>query len=137
MSDLCGRSGGYCPHHPKSGTAAPCAYRQQHYGGQPIAIVCGAAALTQNPPPTFKRKVSGTSIDPFDLVVVDEVRFTGFLGGFGPKPYVVAVEGLGFVAGLARTKENEPTVASIAGIAGANCELRSRAWKICGNGPFR
>lgn len=114
VSDLCGHSGGYCPHHPKSGVATPCTYRRQHYGDQPIVIVCGAAALTQNSPPTFHRKVNDISIGPFDLIVVDEVRFTGFLGGFGPKPYIIAADSFSFAAELARVKEKEPSVSSIA-----------------------
>ena len=115
VADLCGSpKRGYCPHHPKSSAASPCAHRLQRYDNEPIVMICGAEALTHAPPPTFNRKINGEPIAPFDLVVVDEIRLTGFLGGFGPTPTVVPAAALEFVARLALPKETTPSISSIA-----------------------
>lgn len=79
--------------------------------GTPIVIICGSGALTQAPPAVFQRSCRfedrNIPVDPFDLLVLDEVRIDGFLGGFERKLYVVKIATIDRWVRLARTRRGE------------------------------
>jgi hypothetical protein len=74
-------------------------------------IICGSGALTQPPPPVFLRSLrvgeKNVPVDCFDLLVIDEVRVDGLLGGFGGKPYVVEAATIDHWVRFAQTRRGE------------------------------
>ena len=90
LGSLCGSSkrGSLCPHNPDAGGA--CAYRRQLRAAPQIWIV-PAVMLTKAVPIPLRRDAVTTMIDDrpfaahppaFDILVLDEAPFLGFLGGF-------------------------------------------------------
>ena len=102
IGSLCGssRRGSLCPHHPEAGGA--CAYLRQRQADPQIWIV-PAAMLTKAVPAVMQRKavkfqVGGRAYaahpPAFDLLVLDEAPFLGFLGGFDGDGFHVPLEWL-------------------------------------------
>jgi hypothetical protein len=102
ISSLCGSSkrGSLCPHHPEAGGG--CAYLRQRQDTPQIWIV-PAAMLTKAVPGALQRDAVVVEIDgrpyaahppAFDLLVLDESPFLGFLGGFDGDGFHVPLDWL-------------------------------------------
>ena len=102
IGSLCGSSkrGSLCPHHPEAGGA--CAYLRQRQADPQIWIV-PAAMLTKAVPGVMQRKAVEFQVGgrpyaahppAFDLLVLDEAPFLGFLGGFDGDGFHVPLDWL-------------------------------------------
>jgi hypothetical protein len=88
----------FCPHHPKVARDAGCGYRIQQKAGVRVWVI-PAAMLTRKPPKRLERPalmVDGVAVrqSPFDLIVIDESPWLGFLGGFEGRGYGVELDSL-------------------------------------------
>ena len=102
IGSLCGSStrGRLCPHHPEAGGA--CAYLRQRQADPQIWVV-PAAMLTKAVPGVMQRKAVKFQVGgrpyaahppAFDLLVLDEAPFLGFLGGFDGDGFHVPLDWL-------------------------------------------
>ena len=89
---LCSSLMSHCPHHPATAGSAACGYQRQQLEARQKArvVIIPATMLTGAPPPALRRS-NRSALGDFDLLVIDEGPWLGFLGGHDAEPQGAAV----------------------------------------------
>lgn len=115
ITTLCGsRARGYCPHHPKNPAARPrdvCGRQRARTIKAGMLFLAGPTALTQAPPESFRRTIEvkvksddwhggaeekrkRLTLPTADILIADEPKFLGMLGGCADRPYDISLDRL-------------------------------------------